>query len=400
MDKPEILPFHTYLWKIASRCNINCTYCYIYNLADGRWRDQPAFMSEAVARQTALRMREHCEAHNKKDIALIFHGGEPLLGGISHLSMLVSVIREILPDFKIVMGMQSNGLLFTEEIGDFFKANKISYGVSSDGPPEVNDLHRLDHAGKPISKALEEKIKLIASRYRSIWAGFLCVINIEADPIAVTKYLLSFSPPGFDLILPYYNYGMRPPGKENDLDTTPYADWLIKCFDYWYSQNSKTRIRLFNSFIRLMFGAPSGVEAVGLDPVDLIVVETNGEIEAVDSLKSTYDGATKLGFNVFDHQFDDVASHFAVRSRQLGASALCEKCQSCPVLQVCGGGYIPHRYSPENNSFKNPSVYCADLEKIIRHIYSAVSTDLGEFKFSVEAARANVKELHEYSTAH
>ena len=55
------------------------------------------------------------------------------------------------------MGMQSNGLLFTEEIGDFFKANRISYGVSGDGPPEINDLHRLDHAGKPISKQLEEK---------------------------------------------------------------------------------------------------------------------------------------------------------------------------------------------------------------------------------------------------
>jgi len=150
----------------------------------------------------------------------------------------------------------------------------------------------------------------------------------------------------------------------------------------------------------LMFGVPGGVEAVGLDPVDLIVVETNGEIEAVDSLKSTYDGATKLGFNVFDNQFDEVASHFAVRSRQLGAEALCQTCQDCPVVQVCGGGYIPHRYSPEGNSFKNPSIYCADLEKMIRHIHAVVSNDLGDFKFSLEAARANVKELHEYSSAH
>ena len=400
MDKSEIIPFHTYLWKIASRCNINCTYCYIYNLADARWRDQPAFMSESVARQTALRMREHCEAHGKKDLALIFHGGEPLLGGISHLSMLLSVIREILPDYQISMGMQSNGLLFTEEIGDFFKSNKIAYGISSDGPPEVNDLHRLDHAGKPISKALEEKIKLVASRYRSIWAGFLCVINIEADPISVTKYLLSFSPPGFDLILPYYNYGVLPPGKEHDLNATPYADWLIKCFDYWYSQDSSARIRLFNSFIRLMFGVPGGVEAVGLDPVDLIVVETNGEIEAVDSLKSTYDGATKLGYNVFDNEFDEVASHFAVRSRQLGAETLCQKCQECPVVQVCGGGYIPHRYSPEGHSFKNPSIYCADLEKVIRYIHLVVSNDFGQFKYSLEAARSNVTEVHEPSIAY
>ena len=47
-----ILPFHTFIWKIASRCNLNCTYCFVYNMADQRWREQPAFMSDAVARQT------------------------------------------------------------------------------------------------------------------------------------------------------------------------------------------------------------------------------------------------------------------------------------------------------------------------------------------------------------
>ncbi len=84
-QRPEpaypILPFHTFIWKIASRCNLNCTYCFVYNMADQRWREQPAFMSDAVARQCAVRIREHCLKHDQRHVSIIFHGGEPLLGG-------------------------------------------------------------------------------------------------------------------------------------------------------------------------------------------------------------------------------------------------------------------------------------------------------------------------------
>src|SRR6476620_264492 len=105
-----VVPFHTYLWKIASRCNLNCKYCYVYNLADQRWRRQPHFMSEDTARQCACRIREHLQKHDKKDLVIIFHGGEPLWGGIDQLRMLCTIIREELTDygFQPQLSMQSN----------------------------------------------------------------------------------------------------------------------------------------------------------------------------------------------------------------------------------------------------------------------------------------------------
>jgi len=42
-------------------------------------------------------------------------------------------------------------------------------------------------------------------------------------------------------------------------------------------------------------------------------------------------------------------------------------CQACDLVRVCGGGYLPHRYSAANG-FANPSVYCADLQHVIQHI--------------------------------
>ena len=120
---------------------------------------------------------------------------------------------------------------------------------------------------------------------------------------------------------------------------------------------------------------PSDVESIGTGMVDFIVIETNGSFEAVDSLKSTFDGATHLGYNAFDHTLDTVAADRRVQSRQMYAQGLCRTCQDCSLVNVCGGGYLPHRYAG-GEDFDHPSVYCADLMKLIRHIRRRVSEEL------------------------
>jgi uncharacterized protein len=42
---------------------------------------------------------------------------------------------------------------------------------------------------------------------------------------------------------------------------------------------------------------------------------------------------------------------------------------------VCGGGHYPHRYH-QDNGFRNASVYCPDLSRLIRHIDARVRADL------------------------
>jgi uncharacterized protein len=210
----------------------------------------------------------------------------------------------------------------------------------------------------------------MSPRYRPVWSGFLMVVNLEADPIAVFEYLRQFEPNGMDYILPYDNYDRRPPGKE-DFEATPYADWLIALFDHWFGRYDQIRIREFDSILRMMCGS-SLVESIGPGAVDLIIVETNGEVEGVDSLKGAYEGATVLGLNVSDHDFDVVSRHAAVRSRHLGAADLCATCAECAVVDFCGGGYLPNRYSSARG-FDNPSIFCRDLEKVIRHVHARAS---------------------------
>ncbi len=80
-----------------------------------------------------------------------------------------------------------------------------------------------------------------------------------------------------------------------------------------------------------------------------------------------FDGAPATGLNVFDHSLDVVAQHPGITARQKGLAGLCRTCQECPVVTSCGGGLYAHRYRSETG-FANPSVYCADLLKLITHI--------------------------------
>ena len=107
----------------------------------------------------------------------------------------------------------------------------------------------------------------------------------------------------------------------------------------------------------------------------LIVVDTDGSMEQVDTLRSAYDGAAVTGLNVYAHPFDAALAHPAVVARQIGTAALGADCQRCDIRHVCGGGYYPHRYL-RGYGFRQASVYCADMRRLIGHIDRRMRTDI------------------------
>jgi len=133
------------------------------------------------------------------------------------------------------------------------------------------------------------------------------------------------------------------------------------------------RIRLLEHIVRRLVGGPGLFEQMTLDPVTLAIVTTDGDIEAVDSIKATASGVQRLGMNVADDSFDRVIEQPIIAARQIGREALCDICQECPKVQVCSGGYFSHRWK-NATGFQNPSVYCSDLTWLI----DRMSEDIAE----------------------
>lgn len=367
-------PFRQFVLKMHSRCNLSCTYCYVYELADQSWRDKPRVISLNTLRHAALRIAEHVSMHGLPAVELVFHGGEPLLCGESFLRAAVTLLREAVPaETALSLRLQTNGTLLTQHMLAMLHEYDIKVGVSLDGTAQTHDARRKYATGRGSYYSVSAALRRLATkRYSSVYSGILCTVDVSADPIETYESLAEFAPPRVDFLLPHANWSMPPPR----VPAVFYGEWLSAVFDRWYGQRTpETRIRLFEEIIHLLLGGHSSSEMIGLSPVTAIVVDTDGSIEQVDALKSTYPGAPNTGMNVSTNSFDDVLDHPAIVARQIGDRALSDICQACPVGKICGGGYYPHRYSP-GEGFRNPSVYCAGLRYLIEHIARRIRVDL------------------------
>ena len=365
----EPVPFRQFILKVHSRCNLSCTYCYVYEMADRGWPHLPRRMDTAVAATVADRIGEHARAHDLPSVDVILHGGEPLLAGTGWLTELAGTLRARVPA-QVNIGVQTNGTLLRPRMLQTLKQLGIAIGVSLDGDAEATGRHRLYPSGRNSFGAVADGLRLLGSPgFREIYSGILCTIDVQNDPLATYEALLKFRPPAVDLLLPHANWSCPPPG-------TGYADWLIAVFERWYSApEQETRIRLFAELIQLVLDNPGAVEGLGLAPSTLIVVDTDGSIKQLDSLSSAYDGAAETGLHVSTDAFDAALGHPTTVARQIGADALSAQCRQCPVLRVCGGGLYPHRYR-SGAGFRHPSVYCADLMRLIDHVRIRVLGDL------------------------
>ncbi|MGH3253344.1 MAG: FxsB family cyclophane-forming radical SAM/SPASM peptide maturase [Trebonia sp.] len=377
----QAVPFRQFILKVHSRCNLSCSYCYVYEMADSAWRTLPRRMSPAVVAKAVERIGDHVAKHGLASVDVILHGGEPLLAGAEWLAGLVDSLRASVRA-EVNVAVQTNGTLLDRPMLNRLKSLGVGIGVSLDGDTEATGRHRRYANGRNSYDAVAAGLDLLRSpEFLDCYSGILCTIDVENDPLSTYEALLKFSPPALDLLLPHANHSSAPPGKG-------YADWLIGVFERWYSApRQETRIRLFSEIIQLVLGLPGEVEGIGLLPSTVVVVDTDGSIKQLDSLSSTYPGAADTGLDVMSGSFDEALDHPTTVARQIGADALSPQCLDCEVMEICGGGLYPHRFR-DGDGFRNPSVYCEDLREVITHVRDRVVADLSLLSSSEETARS------------
>ena len=355
----------TFLVKIASRCNLSCKYCYMYEHADQSWRGQPKQMSEGHRRLLATRIGEYCAETGIDRVLVIFHGGEPLLAGASRIVETLGWVRSAVPSGTKVDGsVQSNGVLLTDADLEVFKRERISVSISIDGPNVANDRHRLDHNGQSTYRDTLDSIERL-KHYPEIYAGLLAVLDPLTAPEEILEFFSGMSPPRLDFLLPDANHLVPPPGRAVEPDL--YANWLIRAFDLWFDRYPELRVRTFESLLDSIAGLPAETDAFGFGDVSLLTIETDGTYHDLDVLKITESGGTVIGLGLEDSTIAEAASSSRIQAhrRLLQREGLSAECHSCMVVDICGGGAVPHRFGP--NQFDHPTVYCGEMKAVITH---------------------------------
>jgi len=372
MSVKAMYPFTEFVLKIYERCNLACTYCYMYEMADQSWQDKPVKMSPKIFVSIVERIAEHVNKHHLDEISVVFHGGEPLMRGYGFITWAVNTLREELVSCTVHARIQTNGVLLDVPTLNALLSCDVKVGVSLDGSKAANDRHRITRKGASSFDAVVDGISLLRKeRFSPLYRGIYCTIDIENDPVETYDFLSSLAPPMLDFILPHANWNAIPNG-----DTGRYGKWLIDVFDCWYGK-ADLSIRLFDNIIMGLLGGRSELETIGASPVCTAFIDTDGSINQVDALKSACEGAESTGFSVISSSLDDALAHPDVQHQQGGIDVLSDSCKKCDLVDICGGGHYPHRYQSDS-AFNNPSVYCAALSTLIRHIAERIECAASE----------------------
>nr|MBB6234222.1 uncharacterized protein [Mucilaginibacter sp. FT3.2] len=353
----------------------------MYNFEDKSYMQQPKFMNYDTVKATIAKVKDHCLRNNLQKFYFVFHGGEPLLIDRKFYFDFVALANEQLGGLvKIFYSLQTNGVLLSNEWCSLFKKLNIRVGISLDGPQYIHDKHRIDHAGKGSYNDVIKGITTLKNNGLAAISSLLCVINIESNPEEIYEFFKSHGIKKVDFLYPDLNYDCLPEGLKNEDDATPYADWLIKVFDLWLRDErnaTSPSIRRFLNAAMLILGQHTMADDMGLEENNVLVIETDGGIEAVDSLKICGDRFTKANMNINTNTIDQALDSPLALLYYKSHKDLCATCQQCDVKDVCGGGHIVHRYS-KKNGFDNPSIYCQDLKKFYNHIKNSLSNILAD----------------------
>lgn len=147
---------NTIVLKVASPCNLNCSYCYEYNRGDTSWKLKPASLSVERCSLLGLRVREYCSSERLQEFGITLHGGEPMLVGPRRIAEAIDTIRSTAAPVQVRFGMQTNGTLTSPEMVDVLAARNVNVGVSLMETRIQTETESITRAEKPETQQSKE----------------------------------------------------------------------------------------------------------------------------------------------------------------------------------------------------------------------------------------------------
>lgn len=363
----------TVLVKIASRCNINCSYCYVYNMGDDNWKQLQKFMSPDIIQALCDSLKDFVK-NQKKCFSVVLHGGEPFLLGSKKLDYLLNKLREVLPE-NYPISIQTNGILINNEILDVCSKYRSSIAVSIDGPELVHNKYRVTHKDAGTFKEVIDGFNVLTQHPDAAFlnAGLLAVIDPLSNASEVYRFFKSLNAPSVDFLYKDGNHSKLPNNKAS-IDSTEYGEWMVALLETYINDSEPIQIRILDDMLKVLLGGNVSKEGLGITDFAIVIIDTDGTIMKNDTLKSTYNGADRFQkpFNIKDIKLRDFLKKEEFKAYQQMQRPTSKKCLGCSELSVCGGGMILNRWKDENG-FDNPSVYCSDQLYLIKNLRKTVA---------------------------
>lgn len=349
--------------KITERCNINCSYCYMFNRNNTDYLANPPYISKNTISDIAKFIIEGSQELQINKVNIVLHGGEPLMMKKARFDELCQILRDIIsPVAHLTLGVQTNAILIDDEWIEILNRHKIFVGVSLDGPKEINDIYRIGHDGGSTHEGTIQGLKRLHSAWEgghiSYMPGVICVITPGSDPKQVYKYFTET----LGLRHVSFNLPMETHDTWDAEDAQKMKDYLVGLFDVWIeNDNPDVRIRMFDQMLRFFAGDKQLRRLLPhmLRQHLMVVISSDGELSEHDDYKVI--NFAQRGGNVRTTSL----RQFANSELRTFIDSLYEKiptdCQPCKWKYYCRAGITQGlgvtRYS-QKKGFNNRSVMC------------------------------------------
>lgn len=168
--------------ELTGKCNLRCGYC-IYN---DDYEFNRSFNSSDMTLDIAKATVDYLKKHSKKDVAVTFYGGEPLIK-FDLLKWTIEYSREVLADRELSFSLTTNLTLVTEDIAQYLASVPNMHIVCSlDGPEYVQNSYRKYINGSGSFNEALRGLKLL-SKYFKNSKGTLSINGVFAPPFNYEK---------------------------------------------------------------------------------------------------------------------------------------------------------------------------------------------------------------------
>lgn len=354
-------PLYLLIKPASGNCNLRCRYCFYHDEMKNRSAASAGMMkpeSLEILIEKALR-------HADVACTFAFQGGEPTLAGMPFFEHLIECEKKYnVKRLTIHNAIQTNGVGIDEKWASFLAANHFLTGISLDGIRRVNDLYRIDPAGRGTFDRITRGLALMEAKR----AEFNILTVVTAESARRIRKIYDFYK-SRNWRHQQYIPCLEPLGCERggqDYSLTPelYGKFLMDLFDLWYADVIRGEFvsnRWFENLVGRLPGKPPELcGTLGRCTLQW-VVEADGSVYPCDFYALD---RYRLG-NIFTDGFDELSAACEASGFVQQSLAMPPQCLDCKWFGLCRGGCRRDRDYWEDGLGLN--YYCESYLRFFEH---------------------------------
>jgi uncharacterized protein len=364
MSGAGLREFQIFAKPAGALCNLDCHYCYYLKkellYPESRsFRMSDDLLEEYIVQQVAIAPGS--------EILFSWHGGEPTILGLDYFRGIVELQRKHCPTGKhIANGIQTNGVLLTDEWCRFLAAERFGVGLSLDGPKALHDAYRVARDQGATHQQVMWGYRML--RRQEIPVDLLCVVHAQnvQHPLDVYHFFKEIGAQYLSFI-PLVEPQPTAPGgvSERTVPADAFGDFLCAIFDEWVRHDmGRIIVQSFEEAARPAYGLKHSLCVFRPTCGDVPVIEHNGDFYQCDHFVTPEHRLGNIRETPLAELLESPAQEAFGQAKQ---DTLPRYCQACHVRVMCNGGCPKDRIGQTPDGEPGLNYLCAGYRRFFTH---------------------------------